>query len=204
MTNEEMKMALTKDGLTAAEIEKVSDKFDAEKITEIVEAASTPKEALEALHAFYPELEVEKMQEQMDFVQSQFDAAAKGEKSGETVELTEDELDNVAGGGFFDSVGSWFKNNWKKVAIGAAIVVGTALICTGIGAGAGAAITYVTGSAIIKSAGIALITPTLTSLANAACISVLTGTGAAIGAGVGAAVGGAVVGGLAGTDNLPG
>ena len=130
MTNEEMKMALAKDGLIAAEIEKVSEKFDAEKITELVEAASTPKEALEALHAFYPELEVEKMQEQMDFVQSQFDAAAKGEKSGETVELTEEELDMVSGGG----LGDQFKKNWKKVAVGAAIVVGAALICTGVGA----------------------------------------------------------------------
>ena len=204
MTNEEMKMALAKDGLIAAEIEKISEKYDAEKITEIVEAANTPEEAFAAIHAVYPELEVEALQKQCDFVKEQVEAALNEQKHNEPMELTEEELDNVAGGGFFDSVGSWFKNNWKAVAVGAAIVVGTALICTGIGAGAGAAITYATGSAIIKSAGIALITPTLTSLANAACISVLTGTGAAIGAGVGAAIGGAVVGGLAGTDNLPG
>ena len=136
-------------------------------------------------------------------MKEQVEAALNEQKHNEPMELTEDELDNVAGGGFFDSVGSWFKNNWKAVAVGAAIVVGTALICTGIGAGAGAAITYATGSAIIKSAGIALITPTLTSLANAACISVLTGTGAAIGAGVGAAIGAGVTGALAGTGNLP-
>ena len=204
MTNEEMKMALAKDGLTAVDIEKISEKYNAEKITELVETANTPEEAFAAIHAFYPELEVEALQKQCDFVKEQVEAVLNEQKHNEPMELTEDELDNVAGGGFFDSVGSWFKNNWKAVAVGAAIVVGTALICTGIGAGAGAAITYVTGSAIIKSAGIALITPTLTSLANAACISVLTGTGAAIGAGVGAAAGGAVVGGLAGTDNLPG
>ena len=192
MTNEEMKMALTKDGLTAADIEKVSDKFDAEKITEIVEAASTPKEALEALHAFYPELEVEKMQEQMDFVQSQFDAAAKGEKSGETVELTEKELDMVSGGG----LGDWFKKNWKKVAIGAAIVVGAALICTGVGAGIGS--TIVAGT-------VNIVHTTATAIITEFGVDVMaTGIGAAIGAGVGAAVGGAVVGGLAGTDNLPG
>ena len=192
MTNEEMKMALTKDGLTAADIEKVSEKFDAEKITEIVEAASTPKEALEALHAFYPELEVEKMQEQMDFVQSQFDAAAKGEKSGETVELTEKELDMVSGGG----LGDWFKKNWKKVAIGAAIVVGAALICTGVGAGIGS--TIVAGT-------VNIVHTTATAIITEFGVDVMaTGIGAAIGAGVGAAVGGAVVGGLAGTDNLPG
>ncbi|MBR0098468.1 MAG: hypothetical protein IJP90_01990 [Treponema sp.] len=203
MTNEEMKKALAKGGVAEADIEKVSDKFDAEKITELVETANTPEEAFAAIHAFYPELEVEALQKQCDFVKEQVEAALNEQKHNEPIELTEDELDNVAGGGFFDSVGSWFKNNWKAVAVGAAIVVGTALICTGIGAGAGAAITYATGSAIIKSAGIALITPTLTSLANAACISVLTGTGAAIGAGVGAAIGAGVTGALAGTGNLP-
>ena len=54
-----------------------------------MEAANTPEEAFAAIHAFYPELEVEKMQAQMDFVQSQFEAAAKSEKSGETVEPLE-------------------------------------------------------------------------------------------------------------------
>ena len=203
MTNEEMKKALAKGGVSTADIEKVSDKFDAEKITELVEAASTPEEAFAAIHAAYPELAVSELEKQCDFMREQFEATLKEQKKGETVELSEDELDNVSGGGFFGDVGNWFKNNWKAVAVGAAIVVGTALICTGIGAGAGAAITYVTGSAIIKSAGIALITPTLTSLANAACISVLTGTGAAIGAGVGAGIGAGVTGALAGTGNLP-
>ncbi|MBR4598648.1 MAG: hypothetical protein IKO39_01185 [Treponema sp.] len=191
MTNEEMKMALAKDGLTAADIEKVSEKYNAEKITEIVEAASTPKEALEALHAFYPELEVEKMQEQMDFVQSQFDAAAKGEKSGETVELTEKELDMVSGGG----LGDWFKKNWKKVAVGAAIVVGTALVCTGVGAAIGVAINSASIAAATAAYGAAGVYFGATSAIS---------TGALIGAGVGAAAGGAVVGGLEGTDNLPG
>ena len=191
MTNEEMKMALAKDGLTAADIEKVSEKYNAEKITEIVEAASTPKEALEALHAFYPELEVEKIQEQMDFVQSQFDAAAKGEKSGETVELTEKELDMVSGGG----IGDWFKKNWKKVAVGAAIVVGTALVCTGVGAAIGVAINSASIAAATAAYGAAGVYFGATSAIS---------TGALIGAGVGAAAGGAVVGGLEGTDNLPG
>ena len=188
MTNEEMKKALAKNGVAEAEIEKVSDKFDAEKITELVEAASTPKEALEALHAFYPELEVEKMQEQMDFVQSQFEAAAKGEKSSESIELTEEELDMVSGGGF----GDWFKRNWKKVAIGAAIVAGAALVCTGIGAAAGSTV-------ILTVMEVLPITGAVIPAHVAA-----TGIGAAIGAAAGAAAGGAVVGGLAGTDNLPG
>ena len=177
MTNEEMKKALEKGGVTAADIEKVSEKFDAEKITEIVEAASTPKEALEALHAFYPELEVEKMQEQMDFVQSQFDAAAKGEKNGETVELTEKELDMVSGGG----IGDWFKKNWKKVAVGAAIAVGVALICTGAGALAGFALAA---DAALFHAGVAVGSYMATGAAYGAIAGAVVGTATSTAAGL--------------------
>ena len=187
-----MKMALAKDGLTAAEIEKVSEKYDAEKITELVEAASTPKEAMEALNTFYPELEVEALQKQCDFVMEQVEAAMKGQENAEPMELTEEELDMVSGGG----IGDWFKKNWKKVAIGAAIVVGAALICTGVGAGIGS--TIVAGT-------VNIVHTTATAIITEIGVDVMaTGIGAAIGAGVGAAVGGAVVGGLAGTDNLPG
>ena len=197
MTNEEMKQVLAKGGVAEADIEKVSDKFDAEKITELVEAASTPKEALEALHAFYPELEVEALQKQCDFVMEQVEAAMKGQRqeNAEPMELTEEELDNVAGGGFFDSVGGWFKKNWKKVAIGAAIVVGAALVCTGVGAAVGACIT---------SSALTTVTTGATSFMYVEVVTTAAATGALIGAGVGTAAGGAVVGGLAGTDNLPG
>ena len=213
MTNEEMKMALAKGGVSTADIEKVSDKFDAEKITEIVEAASTPKEALEALNAFYPELEVEKMQEQMDFVQSQFEAAVKGEKSSEAVELTEEELDNVAGGGFCD----WWSRNWKTVAIGAAILAGTVLICTGVGAIAGS---FVTASAASAAAGTGatlveggiiggsitvdtlISTGVLTATGAAgAAAGTMAGTGAAVGAAIGG-LGGSIAGATYTTVNL--
>ena len=204
MTNEEMKRALEKGGVAEADIEKISDKFDAEKITELVEAASTPKEAMEALHAFYPELEVEALQKQCDFVMGQVEAAMKGQENAEPMELTEEELDMVSGGG----IGDWFKKNWKKVAIGAAIVVGAALICTGVGAGIGAIVAHATVAAqaasltsTLATAGIAA---SISSESAAGIIATITATGAGIGAGVGAAVGGAVVGGLAGTDNLPG
>ncbi|WP_296321871.1 hypothetical protein [Treponema sp. UBA3813] len=213
MTNEEMKMALAKGGVSTADIEKVSDKFDAEKITEIVETASTPKEALEALNAFYPELEIEKMQEQMDFVQSQFEAAVKGEKSGEAVELTEEELDNVAGGGFCD----WWSRNWKTVAIGAAILAGTVLICTGVGAIAGS---FVTASAASAAAGTGatlveggiiggsitvdtlISTGVLTATGAAgAAAGTMAGTGAAVGAAIGG-LGGSIAGATYTTVNL--
>ena len=189
MTNEEMKKALAQGGVAVADIEKVSDKFDAEKITEIVEGASSPKEAFENLHAFYPELEVSKLEAQMNFVQEQLEAATKGQSENEPVELTEKELEMVSGGGFCD----WWSKNWKKVAIGAAIVVGAALICTGVGAGIGSTIIVGAGQVVVEAGVISMTAGTA-----------MTATGAAIGAGVGAAIGGAVVGGLAGTDNLPG
>ena len=132
MTNEEMKMEFAKSGVAEADIEKISEKYDAEKITELVEAANTPEEAFTAIHAFYPELEVEALQKQCDFVKEQVEAAMNEQKQNVPMELTEEELDNVAGGGFFDSVGSWFKKNWKQVTVGAALIVaGTALVAVG-------------------------------------------------------------------------
>ena len=203
MTNEEMKQALTQGGIATADIEKISDKFDAEKITELVEAANTPEEAFAVIHELYPELEVEALQKQCDFVKEQVEAALNEQKQSEPMELTEDELDNVAGGGFFDSVGGWFKKNWKAVAVGAAIVVGAALVCTGVGAGVGAAITYFTSHAALSAMGASLSYSTFALVAGYTCTPILTGTGAAIGAAVGTAVGGTVTGALAGTGNLP-
>ena len=203
MTNEEMKQALAQGGIATADIEKISDKFDAEKITELVEAANTPEEAFAVIHELYPELEVEALQKQCDFVKEQVEAALNEQKQSEPMELTEDELDNVAGGGFFDSVGGWFKKNWKAVAVGAAIVVGAALVCTGVGAGVGAAITYFTSHAALSAMGASLSYSTFALVAGYTCTPILTGTGAAIGAAVGTAVGGTVTGALAGTGNLP-
>ncbi len=195
MTNEEMKRAFAKSGVSTADIEKISEKYDAEKITELVEAANTPEEAFAAIHAAYPELAVSELEKQCDFMREQLEATMKEQKKGETVELSEDELENVSGGGFFGDVGGWFKKNWKAVAIGAAIVVGAALICTGVGAGIGS--TIVAGTVnIVHTTAVATITEFGVDV-------MATGIGAAIGAGVGAAAGGAVVGGLAGTGNLP-
>ena len=207
MTNEEMKMALAKGGVAEADIEKVSDKFDAEKITEIVEGASSPKVAFENLHAFYPELEVEKLQKQCDFVQQQVEASLKEQKQSEAVELTEEELENVAGGGWFSDVGSWFKNNWKAVAVGAAIVVGTALICTGVGAAIGAVVAQsavaASSTSLLSTLAAAGITDVAISAASsAAIVGAGAASGAAVGALVGTAVGGAATAVLAGTGVL--
>ena len=56
MTNAELKEAFGKIGVSAEETNKVLERFDAEKISEIVEEANTPEEAFEAIHKAYPEL----------------------------------------------------------------------------------------------------------------------------------------------------
>ena len=134
MTNEEMKEILVKGGASVADVEKAQERFDADKITEIVEAANSPEEAFENLHAFYPELEVKKLQEQCDFIMEQVEASFKEQKQNEPMELTESELEMVAGGGFWGSVGNWFKKNWRTVAIVAAGVVIGAVTCGAGGA----------------------------------------------------------------------
>ena len=189
-----MKQALAKGGVSAADIEKVSGKFDAEKITEIVEAASSPKEAFENLHAFYPELEVEALQKQCDFVMEQIEAAMKEQKKSEAVELTDEELENVAGGGFWGSVGDFFKDNWKKLAVGAAVVVGTALVCTGIGAGVGIAMYSGAASAAVGSCSLALGAGAVSAGTVLGTATGILATGVGVAAGVGGAIGSAVGG----------
>ena len=181
MTNEEMKKALAKGGVAEADIEKVSDKFDAEKITELVEAANTPEEAFAAIHAAYPELAVSELEKQCDFMREQLEATMKEQKKSETVELSEDELENVAGGGLFDSIGGWFKDNWKKVAVGAAIAVGVALLCTGAGALAGFALAA---DAALFHTGVAVGSYMATGAAYGAIAGAVVGTGASTAAGL--------------------
>ncbi len=185
MTNAELKEAFGKIGVSAEDTNKVLERFDAEKISEIVEEANTPEEAFEAIHKAYPELEVEKMKEQVNFFRDQLETAAKEYKEKKPVELTEGELENVAGGGFWGDVGDWFKSNWKAIAVGAAIVVGAALIGTGIGAAIGS-----TMIAFIAAG------PGLWMMGTCAA------TGALIGGGVGLGVGGIITGILGGTGVL--
>ena len=51
MTNEDLKTVLIQNGVSAKDYEKIADKVDVAKISEIVESTSSPKEAFEALHA---------------------------------------------------------------------------------------------------------------------------------------------------------
>ncbi len=152
MTNMEMKTILEKNGLSAADVEKISGKYDAEKITELVESSACPREAFEKIHQFYPEVEVAELEKQMDFVQSQLEAAWNTENKEEVQELSENELDMVAGGGFF----SWISDNWQKVAVGVTTGILCAATC-GVGGmllGAGLACAFVGTSAAITAGGI--------------------------------------------------
>ena len=117
MTNEEMKNGLSKAGIATADIEKFTSKYDAEKITEIVENASSPKEAFENLHAFYPELKVEDLQKHCDFIADQLNINQKIDPE-EKIELTEEELENVSGGGWKE-----LNYGWKMLIVGAALSV---------------------------------------------------------------------------------
>ena len=126
MTNNEMKSILVKSGFAEEAAEKATKKFDAEKISDIIDAAHSPAEAFKNLHDFYPELEVDKLQEQCDFIQSQFEASMNGNKEMATFELSEKELDMVSGGG----IGDWFNRNWKEVITGAVLTVVGGIVTT--------------------------------------------------------------------------
>ena len=43
------------------------------------------------------------------------------------------EIDTISGGGVFSAIGNFFKDHWKAILIGAAIVVGAAVALAGDG-----------------------------------------------------------------------
>ncbi len=191
MTKNELRKCLNDAGMKDEMVNRLEDRFDVEEISRLVDEANTQDQAFEAIHRLYPELKVEALKKQCDFYREEFEKTFKEDRGQNKVELSDDELANIAGGSFFSSIGNWFQDNWKAVAIGAAVVVGVALICTGVGAAIGSAITTSSlafGPATADLAFTYVMTTT-------AC----TGTGALIGAGVGAVLGGATAGALGAT-----
>ncbi len=130
MTNAEVITNLRKMDIDEKAIQKFDEKYDMEEITRLVDGASNPKEAIDSIHKLYPELQVEELKKQCEFLAQQI-KADNDPKNGEVQELTEDELSNVAGGGLFD----WFDNlseGWQTVIKGAVIGVAvTAVLLTG-------------------------------------------------------------------------
>ena len=110
---------------------KISKKVDAEKLTEIVEKAKDPKTAIKGICKLYPEFNAKEMEEKLDFMAGQLQNSADEKKSAQPAELTENELEMVAGG---SSAGDWFSKNWKTLLLGMAIGVGAAFALSGVAA----------------------------------------------------------------------
>ena len=113
--------------------------------------ANNPREAFENMKKVCPELDVEECMKQMDFVQSQLELAAKGEKTEIPIELTEYELDMVNGG-------SWLPDNWRKVVEVTCISAMAGVAGLVIGAGLGGIVAGPVGvpvGAIVGGAGAA-------------------------------------------------
>lgn len=190
MTKEELKTVLIQNGVSTTDYEKIEDKVDVSKITEIVEGASNPEEAFEALHAFNPALEVEQLQKQCEFVAEQVRESAKQNGTG-TIELTDQELDSVSGGGLFD----WFSglsSTWKGVVVGVAVGAVCAIALAGVGVAVGVGLA-VKGAALAAGVGATFGgTSTAAAVAGAGIVSsAMTGFGLGVAAGIG-------VGGIAG------
>jgi len=135
MTKEEVRVYLNKMDVSEKTIRDFEEKYDVEVITRLVDESSDPKEAINSIHRYYPELQVEELNKQCDFIAQQIKAGMDS-KNGKIQELTEDELSNVAGGGLFD----WFSdlsNGWKAVIIGATVGLAVAGLTIGIGAALG-------------------------------------------------------------------
>lgn len=120
---ENIKEMLLRSGVTEENMAVIQEKFDLEKINAIIDSAHNPKEAFEALHDLYPDFEVATMQDQMDKIQEQYEAAVKEMQENGKLELNEEELDSVVGG-------SWASDHWKQLtgaAVGGTIgaIIGT-------------------------------------------------------------------------------
>ncbi len=137
MTNAEVRARLEKMDVNDKAIQKFDEKYDVEEISRLVEQASDPKEAMEAIHNLYPELQVEELNKRCGFIAQQLKAGNDPENN-EIQELSEEELSNVAGGGLFD----WYDNlshEWQCLVVGAAVGLAVAVAATGVGLAFGAA-----------------------------------------------------------------
>ncbi|MBQ7158455.1 MAG: hypothetical protein IJS09_03380, partial [Treponema sp.] len=100
-------------------------------MTEIVEKAKDPKTAIKEICKLYPDFNAKEMEEKLDFMAGQLQNSADEKKSAQPAELTENELEMVAGG---SSAGDWFSKNWKTLLLGMAIGVGAAFALSGVAA----------------------------------------------------------------------
>lgn len=184
MTTAEMKKALKELGLADTDIAKVSKSIDAEKITKAVESSDNIEAAFKAIKALHPSIDIKQIKKQYEFYGEQLHSAKKEKKKKNAMELSESELELVAGG---SAVGDWLSKNWKGIVIGVAIGVllggfGLNLHIIGVNA-SGALSTFISSTALaIPTAGMSLI-----GMGGIGSAAIMAGTIAA-----GAAAGGAV------------
>ena len=114
--NKTLRAALENEGVEKSSIEAFESKFDIEEMQRIVSSCETPEEYFEKLSEKYPTLKNDDLKESFDKFLKQSEENADNSESEEEIELDEDDLEAVAGG----SVGSWFKKNWRGLAVGAA------------------------------------------------------------------------------------
>ena len=136
MTKAEFKNMCKKANISKEVSQAFMERYDLEKITKAVERSSSKKNAMKAINAMYPEIEIKEMQKMLDFYESQFKGAVAkpAVKNTAPMELTMEELSYVAGGS-----GSWWNKNWLKFLVGIAVGIGVAIL-TGVTMGAAGAI----------------------------------------------------------------
>lgn len=103
-------------------MEKTEEEFRKE-IDDIIAHSSSADEVLKKVNEAYPELTIDSLKAQFEKEAKKAEEAFAKRTDSETVEnLSEEELETVAGGSF----SSWMKKNWPYV-------VGAAIILTAVG-----------------------------------------------------------------------
>lgn len=103
-------------------MEKTEEEFRKE-IDDIIAHSSSADEVLKKVNEAYPELTIDSLKAQYEKEAKKAEEAFTKRTDSETVEnLSEEELETVAGGSF----SSWMKKNWPYV-------VGAAIILTAVG-----------------------------------------------------------------------
>ncbi len=148
MTKTEVKKIFKRSNLSEKDSQAFLERFDIEKITEVVERSHTKKSAMKAVNAMYPELDIKEMQKMLDFYESQRKGAAAkpAVKNAAPIELTMEELGYVAGGS-----GNWLDRNWKKLLVGAILAIGVGILTF---ATAGAAVGVIAAGIAAVSSGV--------------------------------------------------
>lgn len=128
-----MEKAIKEAKITAEDIKKASEKYDLEKISEVIRQAASPEEAFETIHALYPEFEVDLIKKQYERVQEEIKETILERKNADPNELTQQELESVVGGNIFNDIGKFFKDNWRTILCISVIALSAVAIGGGLG-----------------------------------------------------------------------